>query len=42
VSFAILSANTFASLIDEIMPANKKKKPVAKGAKPVAAEGGAE
>jgi len=43
VSFAILTANTFASLIDEIMPANKKKakKPGAV-AKPAAAEGGAE
>ena len=42
VSFAILTANTFASLIDEVMPAGKKKakKPVA--AKPAAAEGGAE
>jgi len=42
VSFAILTANTFASLIDEIMPANKKKKAVVKDAKSVAAEGGAE
>jgi len=39
VSFAILTANTFASLIDEIMPA--KKKAVAK-AKPAAAQGGEE
>jgi Na+-transporting NADH:ubiquinone oxidoreductase subunit B len=38
VSFAILTANTFASLLDEVMPANKKKT-AAKGAKP--AEGGA-
>jgi Na+-transporting NADH:ubiquinone oxidoreductase subunit B len=41
VSFAILTANTFASLIDEIMPANKKKKGAVKAGKPVA-EGGAE
>jgi Na+-transporting NADH:ubiquinone oxidoreductase subunit B len=26
VSFAILTANAFASLLDELMPANKKKK----------------
>ena len=38
VSFAILTANTFASLLDEIMPVNKKKP--AKGTKP-AVEGGA-
>jgi len=44
VSFAILTANTFASLIDEIMPANKKKASAKKpgtAAKP-AVEGGAE
>jgi len=44
VSFAILTANTFASLIDEIMPANKKKAGTKKPgavAKP-AVEGGAE
>lgn len=39
VSFAILTANTFASLIDEVMPANKKKV-AAKGAKPAAATQG--
>jgi len=44
VSFAILTANTFASLIDEIMPANKKKVAAKKpgAAKPAVAEGGAE
>lgn len=45
VSFAILTANTFASLIDEIMPANKKKATAKKPgavAKPASAEGGAE
>jgi Na+-transporting NADH:ubiquinone oxidoreductase subunit B len=30
VSFAILTANTFAALIDEVMPANKKKPAAAK------------
>jgi Na+-transporting NADH:ubiquinone oxidoreductase subunit B len=39
VSFAILTANTFASLIDEILPAKKKK---VAGAKPAVAAGGAE
>lgn len=44
VSFAILTANTFASLLDEVMPANKKKVAAKKpgAAKPAAAEGGAE
>ena len=41
VSFAILTANTFASLIDEVMPANKKK-PSARAAKPAPATQGGE
>lgn len=41
VSFAILTANTFASLIDEIMPANKKKASAKAKAAP-AAQGGEE
>jgi Na+-transporting NADH:ubiquinone oxidoreductase subunit B len=40
VSFAILTANTFASLIDEIMPA--KKKTAAKGKPAAATQGGDE
>jgi len=37
VSFAILTANAFASLIDELLPAKKKKAPAAKpGAAPAA------
>jgi len=40
VSFAILTANTFASLIDEIMPA--KKKASAKGKPAAATQGGDE
>ena len=40
VSFAILTANTFASLIDEIMPA--KKKAAAKGKPAAATQGGDE
>jgi len=40
VSFAILTANTFASRIDEILPAKKKKAAAAKPA--VAAQGGTE
>ena len=39
VSFAILTANTFASLLDEILPGGKKKKAPAKPA--AATEGGA-
>jgi len=44
VSFAILTANTFASLLDEVLPGNKKKASAKKpgAAKPAAAEGGAE
>lgn len=44
ISFAILTANTFASLLDEVLPANKKKAAPAKaGAAKAApaAEGGA-
>jgi Na+-transporting NADH:ubiquinone oxidoreductase subunit B len=48
VSFAILTANTFASLLDELMPANKKKVSAKAGPAKLAtaqaktAEGGAE
>ncbi|MEI8093274.1 MAG: RnfABCDGE type electron transport complex subunit D [Spirochaetales bacterium] len=39
VSFAILTANTFASLIDEVMPSNKKKAGAKKPAVPAKAGG---
>ena len=42
VSFAILTANTFASLLDEILPDTKKKKKVAPKPGAVPATGGAQ